>query len=245
MKTRTNTMMRLQITALFLFAALWTVPLSAQTFSFAPLDTSASGESGKEIAAHADFRNLTNRQLSVTITRTRNELPSGWSSAFCLLNCYAPFTDEAVEIVEPNAVIKFAMYFYTMKDSHGTGTVEIRISATDNPEENYTVTFHATTSPSTAVSPAATGRELFLGRSAPNPVSALGTISVSGLRVNAPVRLVLYDALGKPVKVLWNGSAPAGTLLVSFDTRGLRSGMYFYRLETPLGVRTRKMMVVQ
>ncbi|NOY06349.1 MAG: hypothetical protein GXO82_06930, partial [Chlorobi bacterium] len=149
MKTRIKMITRLLATALFLFAVLLPISLSAQTFSFTPLDTSATGETGTEIAAHAEFRNMTNQQLSVTITRTRNALPAGWSSAFCLLNCYAPFTDEAVEIVEPNAVIKFAIYFYTMKDSHGTGTVEIRISATDNPEENYTVTFHATTSPST------------------------------------------------------------------------------------------------
>lgn len=50
-----------------------------------------------------------------------------------------------------------------------------------------------------------------------------------------PVRLVVYDVLGRAVRVLVNGVRRAGMHKVVFEAGDLPSGTYLYRLETPKG----------
>jgi hypothetical protein len=55
------------------------------------------------------------------------------------------------------------------------------------------------------------------------------------LTVAAPVRLAVYDAMGRPVRVLVNGVRPAGSHAVGWDRRDeqgrrLAAGTYFCRL---------------
>ena len=50
------------------------------------------------------------------------------------------------------------------------------------------------------------------------------------------VRLVVYDALGRPVRVLVDGVQAAGEHEAVFEAGTLPSGAYRYRLETAQGV---------
>ena len=61
----------------------------------------------------------------------------------------------------------------------------------------------------------------------------------------APVRLVVYDVLGRQVRVLVDGTREAGTHEVVFEASDLPSGTYLYRLETPQGSFTKTMLLVK
>jgi hypothetical protein len=59
------------------------------------------------------------------------------------------------------------------------------------------------------------------------------------------VRLEVYSILGQKVATLVQDVMPAGSFEVDFDGRGLASGMYIYRLETPGFSRAAKMMLLK
>jgi len=84
----------------------------------------------------------------------------------------------------------------------------------------------------------------------PNPVrlseaSSLSTIIQYSLQEVEPVRLVLYDILGRQVKVLDAGVRSAATHRVFFNASNLPAGSYFYRLQTTAGVRTRQLIIMK
>jgi len=78
----------------------------------------------------------------------------------------------------------------------------------------------------------------------PNPFNPATTIRFS-LPESAQVRLVVYDVLGRQVRVLADGTYEAGTHEVVFDADGLPSGTYLYRLETPQGSFVRTMLLAK
>ncbi len=83
-----------------------------------------------------------------------------------------------------------------------------------------------------------------LGHNYPNPFNPSTTIPVN-LSEEMPVRLNVYDLQGRIVRRLHDGPLPAGPQAFEFDGRGLPSGVYFYRLETPEVVRARRMVLVK
>ncbi len=79
---------------------------------------------------------------------------------------------------------------------------------------------------------------------APNPFNPATTIEFT---LDAPGRAVprVFDVRGRLVRTLLDGPLGSGTHRVSFAADGLPSGVYFYRLETPTAVGTRKMVLVR
>jgi photosystem II stability/assembly factor-like uncharacterized protein len=76
----------------------------------------------------------------------------------------------------------------------------------------------------------------------PNPFSGETTLAFT-LPAPARVRLAVYDALGRRVRTLFDGPAPAGTTRLTWDGadgggRPLAAGIYLARLTTPGGRRT-------
>jgi hypothetical protein len=80
----------------------------------------------------------------------------------------------------------------------------------------------------------------------PNPFNPTTTI---GFRVWGPgsswVRLAVYDLLGRDVAVLVNGQQEPGNCTVRFNTSGLASGIYMYRLTAGSFVQSRKMLLLR
>jgi len=65
------------------------------------------------------------------------------------------------------------------------------------------------------------------------------------LAQGGPVRLVVYDVLGREVAVLVDEVQPAGAYDVAFDGTGLVSGVYVARLEVNDGVQTQTLAKVR
>jgi glucose/arabinose dehydrogenase len=91
---------------------------------------------------------------------------------------------------------------------------------------------------------AAVPTQVVLHRNYPNPFNPVTTFRFE-LPAAAPVRLVVYDLMGRVVAVLVDGVQEAGVHTVAFDATTLPSGTYLYRLENPQGRLTRTMTVMK
>lgn len=83
----------------------------------------------------------------------------------------------------------------------------------------------------------------------PNPFNPETTIRYSLPRA-AEVELSIVNSLGQTVRTLFNGSQTAGEHVAVWnglnkDGQPSASGLYFYRLETPEGLRYRKMILMK
>jgi len=99
-----------------------------------------------------------------------------------------------------------------------------------------------------------------LRQSYPNPFNPTttieytigGVVALSGAppsgvegRASANVKLVVYDVLGREVAVLVNERKAAGSYSVTFNARGLASGVYIYRLTAGSYVQARKLLLIR
>lgn len=78
----------------------------------------------------------------------------------------------------------------------------------------------------------------------PNPFSDHTTIEFR-VPISIHVRLEVFDSLGRRISTLVNGPKEAGTYRIQFDGAGLSSGLYIYRLTTPVNTASGKMMLVK
>jgi hypothetical protein len=78
----------------------------------------------------------------------------------------------------------------------------------------------------------------------PNPFNPTTVISYE-MAVAGDVRLVVHDMLGREVVVLVNERKPAGTYSVIFNSAGLASGMYVYRMVADGFTKSRTMLLVK
>lgn len=78
----------------------------------------------------------------------------------------------------------------------------------------------------------------------PNPF-ATATVLAYELAAPGPVRLAVYDLLGREVALLLDGTASAGRHETTFDARALPSGVYVALLRTGYGRHTRTLVVTR
>ncbi len=78
----------------------------------------------------------------------------------------------------------------------------------------------------------------------PNPFNPSTSIRFTLAR-RSHVLLTVYSVLGRKIAELINGTQEAGLHEVTFDARGLASGVYFYRLQAGNDVQTRKLLLVR
>jgi uncharacterized protein (DUF1501 family) len=83
--------------------------------------------------------------------------------------------------------------------------------------------------------------EFQLYQNYPNPFNP-ATIIRYQLPKTQHVKLEIFDSIGQRVETLIDADQGAGVHTVEFDGRGLASGVYFYRMETPTITDTKKMM---
>lgn len=89
-----------------------------------------------------------------------------------------------------------------------------------------------------------TPEELVLKQNYPNPFNEFTTIEYD-LDDTYPVVLEVFDITGKKIATLVDEEQVARPYVIPFSAEGLASGTYIYRLRTPEGVLTRKMVLVK
>jgi len=83
-----------------------------------------------------------------------------------------------------------------------------------------------------------------LNQNYPNPFNPTTTINFF-TNTTGDVKLTVLNAKGEIVTTLINKSIVAGNHSVNFDGARFNSGVYFYKLETPTAVITKKMLLVK
>ncbi len=96
--------------------------------------------------------------------------------------------------------------------------------------------------PSEAEAPAS--QTATLGASFPNPVRRWAAVPYE-VAAPGPVRLAVYDVLGREVAVLVEGDRPAGPAEARLDASALAAGVYVVVLQTPGGRATRTLTVAR
>jgi len=86
--------------------------------------------------------------------------------------------------------------------------------------------------------------EFSLEQNYPNPFNPVTTIKYS-IMERLPVELVLYDILGRVIKVLVNDEKDAGYYKIEFNAGNLASGVYLYKLQAGDFVETKKMVLMK
>ena len=89
-----------------------------------------------------------------------------------------------------------------------------------------------------------TPAEFALDQNYPNPFNASTHIRYQ-ISAPGPAELSVYDVAGQQVAVLAQAHHPAGTYVVPFTPAALASGAYFYRLSSPSGILTGKMVLLK
>ena len=84
----------------------------------------------------------------------------------------------------------------------------------------------------------------FLEPNTPNPFRRVTSISFQ-LEERTPVRLSIHTLLGETVSVLCDRALPPGRHVFLFEAGGLAPGIYFSRLATSSGMRTRTMLLLR
>jgi len=85
---------------------------------------------------------------------------------------------------------------------------------------------------------------LVLGQNFPNPFNPVTRIEF-GLPAPGHVRLDVYNVKGELVASLANGTYGMGFHTVEWNAAGMSSGIYFYRLMTPVETLTKKMILLR
>lgn len=83
-----------------------------------------------------------------------------------------------------------------------------------------------------------------LSQNYPNPFNPSTTIKFAVPNSQA-VSIVVYDILGKQIKVLINDNVPAGSYKVTWDASKLASGVYIYRIQAGSFVQSKKMILAK
>ncbi|MFQ5570476.1 MAG: T9SS type A sorting domain-containing protein [Rhodothermales bacterium] len=92
--------------------------------------------------------------------------------------------------------------------------------------------------------PADLPRRFRLEQNYPNPFNPSTRIRYE-LSQTGPVRLAVYDMLGRVVKILVDELQAAGRYEVTFEAGHLPTGAYLYRIETGSMTRTHVMMLIR
>ena len=78
----------------------------------------------------------------------------------------------------------------------------------------------------------------------PNPFNPSTTITYS-LESPSNIQLILYDALGRKIDILYDGHKDVGKHTTIFEAHNLSSGLYYLMLQTETKRLTRKLLLVK
>jgi hypothetical protein len=83
-----------------------------------------------------------------------------------------------------------------------------------------------------------------LSQNFPNPWNPTTNIQYQ-LPVNSMVTIKVFDALGKEMATLVNEFKPSGSYEITFNSKGLSSGVYYYQMKAGNFIETRKLILLK
>jgi len=148
---------------------------------------------------------------------------------------YAEGAGSVQRLANGNTFIDWGSYLalaITEVRPDGSTALEMEMTNGSGNPAYYSYRAYLDTQAQNSVSPAGSQQSAALEQNYPNPSNGITTISFS-LGETENVTLALYDALGRQVRILFQGTVGAGDYRRTFDCASLPSGAYSYTLSTP------------
>lgn len=236
----------LKITRFFILTLMvFSIKVQAQ-FTFQRIDPAiinvTISDSSQQIKSHGVVRNTTSSNITLNISIINRYVTPGWDSiGICDWHiCYSPGQYSITSVIAPN--VNETLYVYFSPYMHpGTGRCTVRINY-----QNSTIDqdFEVVANPIGIQQISSTIKDFSLGQNYPNPFNPVTKINFSIPKSNY-VSLVVYDILGKEVKVLVNEKLSAGEYETDFDASDYPSGFYYYILKTDNFRSVKKMILIK
>lgn len=207
---------------------------SGGNVSFDTPSNTISVVEGSEAVLTTTVTNSTAAPVELTLTRTDNSIPSGWTSLFCLNGqCTTiPTSDGPVTYTVPPGQ-STQVSVKVMPSSAGTGTVTLRVkTGNDNQTHDETYTVTATQGQNGVVDAVVGNAMMTVAANTPNPASDLTTFAITLARPTAvAIDVIAMDGTtvlqipasihgGTYNQVLNVAGLPAGTYNVRFSAGG-------------------------
>jgi len=247
-------MVKIVIKLAILINLLFTFYLFPQSFSWQADTTLKFGDPGTTIIFHTSLINNTANEESLRVIRTSYQLPTDWTSSFCVgFWCYAPFIDTIPDPVHVNASVPTELSIDVQTSANpDQGEVTVRVENWLNPTDFITNIFTANTNPNALQD----DQSLITGSFAlyanyPNPFNPETTIRYTLDNLSRQnVRLLIYNSAGQIVKTLVNDIQTVGDYRVTWDGRNdsgnlVSSGIYFYELSSAAKISVGKMVYIR
>lgn len=218
--------------------------LNAQSFSFQTHDTSKIALVNTEIIFDFPVINKSAAPIKVVIMRRAETIPSSWQGTMCFgENCFPPFMDSVdSDEIQPDDTVDFSYHFFA--DSVvGNATVTLVARNTRVESDSIMVTLTAATTTGINDKPE-TVKSYSLEQNYPNPFNPSTRISFS-IPQREFVILKVYDLMGREVSSMINQELNQGNHNVSFNSYGLSSGTYFYKITAGSYTSIKKMIVLK
>ena len=199
------------------------IALSTQVVSF-------TGVEIPQVGVRLDWRTLSEVNNFGFYLQRKREADSTWTE---LSNSFRPgygTTNEPHDYSFVDTAVAGGMWQYRLR--------QMGLAGTSRYSEPITV------SVLTDVKEPQLPTEFALRQNYPNPFNPTTNISLD-LPSAGDVMLKVYDMLGREVATLVNEARLAGRYTERFDATGLASGVYLYRLTTPLHSATKKLVVLR
>ena len=243
-----NDMKRIKL-ILIVLLVLVSQAVFAQTFTLTIPDTIKSDTLNSQIVFDVVITNITTSPLSVYLVRKSNILPENWTSSLCFSSCFAPFLDSAATTSDYNSSPLTAgeqrdisLHVNPMVNQ-GTAYVKLVIGNLNNPSDNKTINFTASTS-LTSINDVTAPGGYYLSQNYPNPFNPSTVISYS-VANSGQVTLKLYNIIGKEIATLVNEYKEPGNYYYQFDGKELTSGVYLYKFQSGNFVSVKKMVLMK
>src|SRR5690606_8237523 len=146
--------------------------------------------------------------------------------------------------VAPGASQELTLTVDASEAEVGEYAFEVVLATNDPARPTVTIPVTIAVLPEVATEDGALPSAFALSQNYPNPFASRTVIEYA-LPEAGPVKLAVYDAVGRLVATLVEGERPAGYHEVVWEAGGLASGVYFYRLEAGAFQRTHKLVLVQ
>jgi Secretion system C-terminal sorting domain len=234
---------------LFLLLAVLSQAVFAQTFTLTVPDTVKTDTLNSQIVFDVVITNITTSPLSVYLVRKSNILPENWTSSLCFSSCFAPFLDSAATTSDFNSSPLIAGEQRSISlhvipvVNQGTAYVKLVIGNLNNPSDNKTINFTASTSV-TSINDITAPGGYYLAQNYPNPFNPSTVINYSVAKAGQ-VTLKLYNIIGKEVASLVNEYKIPGNYYYDLNGKNLSSGVYLYKITSGNFVSVKKMVLLK
>ena len=225
---------------------------AARAGSFAVLvaDTALSDTLGSEVVFDMRVANISGKELTLAVVRTRNDLPQDWQSSLCFDLCYSPLTDSIATTndfgsspIRAGDTADVSVHVFP-RTNPGTGVICVVLKDVSNPSDQQEFRFTTDAIATRAGPDERIAQGFALDQNYPNPWNPSTRVRYRVGR-SGTVSLRLYDTLGQEVNVLVDERQPPGEYTIQLYANGLASGVYVYRLVCGSFVQSRTMTLVK